>query len=49
MLKVPSQITKVETTSDGEMKLAIHANELDSATKAELMERSQKKIFLMSR
>lgn len=38
MLKVPSQITKVETTSDGGMKLAIHTNELDSATEAELME-----------
>jgi hypothetical protein len=37
MLKVPSQITKVETTSDGGMKLAIHTNELDAQTKAELM------------
>ena len=38
MLKVPSQITKVETTSDGGIKLTAHTNELKPDQKAELME-----------
>ncbi len=37
MLKTPSQISKIETTSDGGMKLTIHTQELVPSDKAELM------------
>jgi len=37
MLKTPSQIVKIETTSDGGMKLVVHTQELASENKAELM------------
>lgn len=38
MLNIPSQITKVETTSDGGMKLTVHTNELQPSEKSELMQ-----------
>jgi hypothetical protein len=38
MLNVPSQITKVETTSDGGMKLTVHTNELQPSEKSELLQ-----------
>src|SRR5256885_1798359 len=38
MLKTPSQIVKVETMSDGGMKVVINTQELPSQDKAELME-----------
>jgi hypothetical protein len=38
MHNVPSQITKVETTSDGGMKLTVHTNELQPSEKSELMQ-----------
>jgi len=37
MLNIPSQITKVETTADGGMKLTLHTNELKPAEKSELL------------
>jgi hydrogenase maturation factor len=37
VLKVPSQISKIETTSDGGMKLTVHTQELEQEDKAELM------------
>jgi hypothetical protein len=38
MLKVPSQIVKVETMSDNGMKVVINTQELTSQDKAELMD-----------
>jgi len=38
MLKVPSQIVKVETMTDGGMKVVVHTQELQPADKAELMD-----------
>lgn len=38
MLKVPSQITKVETMEDGGLKLTVKTQELESPDKAEVME-----------
>jgi hypothetical protein len=38
MLKIPSQIVKVETMSDGGMKIVANTNEMPSKDKAELME-----------
>lgn len=37
MLRVPSQIVKVETMSDGGMKIVVNTQELTPADKAELM------------
>ena len=34
MLKVPSQIAKVETMSDGGMKVVVHTQELQPADKS---------------
>ena len=42
MLKIPSQITKVETTSDKGMKLVVHTNEISPEIKAELMSLHEK-------
>lgn len=38
MLKVPSQISKVETTQDGGLKLTVHTQELNPSTKADVMQ-----------
>ncbi len=38
MLKVPSQISKVETTSDRGLKLTVHTQELNSENKSEVMQ-----------
>jgi hypothetical protein len=38
MLRVPSQIVKVETMSDGGMKIVANTNEMSSKDKAELMD-----------
>jgi hypothetical protein len=38
ILKVPSQISKVETVSDGGLKLTVHTQELTPANKSEVME-----------
>lgn len=38
MLKVPSQVSKVETTSDGGLKLTVHTQELTPSDKAEVMQ-----------
>jgi hypothetical protein len=38
MLKVPSQISKVETTSDNGLKLTIHTQELTPSDKSEVMQ-----------
>lgn len=38
MLKVPSQVSKVETTSDGGLKLTVHTQELSANDKAEVMQ-----------
>lgn len=37
MLKAPSQIVKIETVSDGGVKLIVHTQELQPQDKAELM------------
>ena len=37
MLKVPSQIVKVETMQDGGMKVVVNTQELEARDKAELM------------
>jgi hypothetical protein len=42
VLKVPSQIVKVETMSDGGMKVVLNTNEMTAAEKAELMEQHNK-------
>lgn len=42
MLRIPSQIVKVETTSDKGLKLVVHTNELKSEDKAEVMNLHEK-------
>lgn len=37
MLKIPAQISKVETTSDGGLKLVVHTQEIVPSDKAEVM------------
>lgn len=37
MLQIPSQIVKVETMSDGGMKIVVNTNEMPASDKAELM------------
>lgn len=38
MLKIPSQISKVETTSDKGLKLIVHTQELSAEDKSEVMQ-----------
>ena len=42
MLRVPSTIAKVETTSDGGLKLIVHTQELVPSDKAEVMNLHEK-------
>jgi len=37
LLKAPAQVSKVETTSDGGLKLTVHTSELMPSDKAEVM------------
>lgn len=38
MFKVPSQVSKVETTTDGGLKLTIHTQELTPSDKSDVMQ-----------